>query len=138
MGKIREVDALMQPALQQRIFEAHPELAFVALAGHVMGHNKKTPAGAREREALVAPCFGDHFIEPQAVQKRYPRSQVAQDDVLDAYALVITASRLHGGSAMRLPESKPEHDGNGLSIEIRYWTRGARGHAAMSRWVTRK
>ncbi len=120
MGKIREVDALMQPALQQRIFEAHPELAFVALAGHPMRHNKKTPAGWREREALVAPWFGDHFIEPQAVQKRYPRSQVALDDVLDAYALAITASRLHGGSAISLPGSEPERDGKGLSMEIWY------------------
>ncbi len=120
MGKIREGDALMQPALQQRIFEAHPELAFVALAGYPMRYNKKTPAGAREREAVVAPCFGEHFIEPQAVRKRYPRSQVALDDVLDAYALAITASRLHGGSAMRLPESEPERDGNGLSMEIWY------------------
>ena len=68
----------------------------------------------------MAPCFDEHFIEPQAVQKRYPRSQVGLDDVLDAYALAITARRLHGGSAMRLPESKPERDGNGLSIEIRY------------------
>ncbi|MGH8522109.1 MAG: DUF429 domain-containing protein, partial [Gammaproteobacteria bacterium] len=64
--------------------------------------------------------FGDHFIEPQAVQKRYPRSQVALDDVLDAYALAITANRLHGGSAMRLPELEPERDGNGLRMEIWY------------------
>ncbi|MGH8472253.1 MAG: DUF429 domain-containing protein [Gammaproteobacteria bacterium] len=120
MAKIRDVDALMQPALQQRIFEAHPELAFVALAGHPMRHKKKTPAGAREREALVAPCFGDHFIEPHAARKCYPRSRVALDDVLDAYALAITASRLHGGSAVRLPESKPERDGNGLRMEIWY------------------
>ncbi len=120
MGKIREVDALMQPALQQRIFEAHPELAFLTLAGHPMRHNKKTSAGAGEREALVASCFGEHFIEPQTVRERYPRSQVALDDVLDAYALAITASRLHGGSAMRLPDSEPERDGKGLSMEIWY------------------
>ncbi len=85
-----------------------------------MRHNKKTPGGAREREALVAPSFGEHFVQPQAVRKRYPRSQVALDDVLDAYALAITARRLHGGSAMKVPESKPERDANGLSMEIWY------------------
>ena len=120
MGKIREVDALMQPALQRRIYEAHPELAFLALAGQPMRHNKKTLAGRRERAALVAPRFGDRFIEPQEAQKGYSRSQVAIDDVLDAYALAITASRLYGQGAMRLPEVQAERDSKRLRMEIWY------------------
>lgn len=117
MGKIWEVDALMRPALQRRIYEAHPELAFLTLAGQPMRHNKRTLAGRRERADLVAPRFGDRFIEPQEAQKRYSRSQVA---ALDAYVLAITASRLYGQSAMRLPASQPERDGKGLRMEIWY------------------
>src|SRR4030095_12244879 len=49
LPKIREVDRLMTPALQQRVYEAHPELAFRSLTGHPMRHNKKTTAGQRER-----------------------------------------------------------------------------------------
>jgi predicted RNase H-like nuclease len=49
MPKIRQVDRFMPPALQQLVYEAHLELAFMALAGHPMQHNKKTPAGREER-----------------------------------------------------------------------------------------
>jgi len=40
--------------------------------------------------------------------------------VLDAYALAITASRLYGQSAMRLPASESERDGRGMRMEIWY------------------
>lgn len=85
-----------------------------------MRYKKKTLAGRRERAALVAPCFGERFIEPQEAQKGYSRSQVALDDVLDAYALAITASRLYGQSAMRLPEVQIERDSKRLRMEIWY------------------
>ena len=39
----------MTPALQQRVYEAHPELAFQALAGHPIQDRKKTVAGREER-----------------------------------------------------------------------------------------
>ncbi|OOO00964.1 MAG: hypothetical protein USCGTAYLOR_02830 [Chromatiales bacterium USCg_Taylor] len=120
MGKIREVDALIEPALQQRIFEAHPELAFLTLAGRPLRHNKKTPAGGREREALLGPLFGAAFIKPSEVRDCFPRSQVGADDVLDAYALALTARRIHAGSAVRLPEPEPERDFRGLRMEIWY------------------
>ena len=61
-----------------------------------------------------------HFIEPQEAQEGYSRSQVALDDVLDAYALAITASRLYGQSAMRLPEVQIERDSKRLRMEIWY------------------
>lgn len=120
MGKIREVDELMQPNLQDRVFEAHPELAFMGLAGRPMRHKKKTPAGWRKREALVAPSFGCHYMDPSQVLDRFGRSRLATDDVLDAYALAITAERIHTSNAVRLPESEPDRDARGLRIEIWY------------------
>jgi predicted RNase H-like nuclease len=120
MGKIREVDEIMEPGSQDRVFEAHPELAFIGLAARPMRHNKKTPAGWRERRRLVAPCYGAHFIEPKELQNRFQRSQIATDDVLDAYALALTAGRIDAGSAVRLPESDPERDAKGLRMEIWY------------------
>jgi predicted RNase H-like nuclease len=120
MGKIREVDELMQPNLQERVFEAHPELVLMGLAGRPMRHKKKTPAGWREREALVAPSFGRHYMEPSQVLDRFGRSCLATDDVLDAYALAITADRIHTSNAVRLPESEPDRDARGLRIEIWY------------------
>jgi predicted RNase H-like nuclease len=120
MGKIREVDVLIAPGLQDRLFEAHPELAFLTLAGHPMRHNKKTPAGGRERSVLLRPRFGAAFIEPGEVRDRFPRSQLAADDVLDAYALAITGSRIHAGTAIRLPQAEAERDLRGLRMEIWY------------------
>jgi len=118
MGKIREVDELMEPNLQDRVFEAHPELALMGLGGRPMRHKKKTPAGWREREALVAPSFGRHYIDPSQVLDRFGRSRLATDDVLDAYALAITAERIHTRSAVRLPESAPDRDAKRLRMEI--------------------
>lgn len=61
IAKIREVDAHIEPALQQRIFEAHPELAFLTLAGRPLRHNKKTPAGGAGTQSATRPslrrCF---------------------------------------------------------------------------------
>ena len=51
--KIREVDRLITPDLQQRVHEAHPELAFAALAGAPMKYNKKTREGREERTTVL-------------------------------------------------------------------------------------
>ena len=53
LPKIREVDALMDAALQDTVVEAHPELAFCRFAGRPMRHNKRTPDGRRERLSLL-------------------------------------------------------------------------------------
>src|SRR5262249_16689983 len=45
MAKMREVDRVMTAALQHRVYEAHPELAFRTLAGRPMQYRKKTVAG---------------------------------------------------------------------------------------------
>ena len=41
MAKIREVDGVIEPGSQDRVFEAHPELAFIGLAGRPMRHNRR-------------------------------------------------------------------------------------------------
>ena len=74
----------------------------------------------REREALVAPSFGRHYMGPSQVLDRFGRSCLATDDVLDAYALAITAERIHTSSAVRLPESEPDRDAKGMRMEIWY------------------
>ena len=43
LPKIRQVDACMTPALQHQVYEAHPELAFRALAGQPMAAQQKNP-----------------------------------------------------------------------------------------------
>lgn len=121
--KIREVDRLMTPALQHRVYEAHPELAFRILAGHPMQHRKKTVAGREERLRALeqAPHRLFRSIRPaveRALQGRN-RAQVAPDDVLDAYVLVGTARRIWHAQGHRLPDV-PACDQQGLRMEIWY------------------
>jgi predicted RNase H-like nuclease len=116
--KIREVDQLMQPSLQRRIYEAHPELTFRALAGKSLKHNKKTSAGQRERLELLKAHFG--AIKPEVLRGRFGRSSLAPDDILDAYALALTAQRIHERAAERLPRVQPQCDSKGLRMEIWY------------------
>jgi predicted RNase H-like nuclease len=123
LPKIRQVDRLMTPALQHRVYEAHPELAFMALAGHPMQHNKKTAAGRQERlQALrQAPEARLQAAEPTltAARATFSSIQVASDDVLDAYVLARTAYRIASGQARCLPAAPPL-DSHGLRMESWY------------------
>ena len=52
--RIRAVDDMIGPPLQQRIRESHPEVAFAVLNGsRPLLHNKNTPDGVAERMALL-------------------------------------------------------------------------------------
>jgi predicted RNase H-like nuclease len=123
LPKIREVDTVMTPALQARVFEAHPECAFRLLSGAPMQHNKKTPLGRLERLRALAqaspPCFRNVRRAFTHALAAFPRSQVAADDLLDAFALVRTAARIAAGQACCLPPCPP-YDARGLRMEIWY------------------
>ncbi len=118
--KIREIDGLITPVLQERLFECHPELAFWAMNGqHPLDEPKKVksrpyPPGLALRRRLLsasgmpAPLLEEHMILPKGV---------AADDVLDAAACAWTARRVALGTALRMPDSPPI-DGRGLRMEI--------------------
>jgi predicted RNase H-like nuclease len=114
VSKIREVDGLMTAGLQDRVFEAHPELAFAAMDGGCPSrYSKKTAEG---RAARVQALGRKLMLAPALLAQRRP-SGVANDDLLDAMAILWTADRYVAGAAQRLPES-PEVDERGLRMEI--------------------
>lgn len=119
LPRIREMDRFMTPARQRRAYEAHPELAFMRLAGRPMRHNKKTPAGRAERMRALSYYYGLTDKALRVLAARFPRAQAAPDDVLDALALAVTAAHLARGTAHRLPASPPR-DRRGLRMEILY------------------
>jgi predicted RNase H-like nuclease len=123
LPKIREVDRLMTPALQQRVYEAHPELAFQSLAGHPLQGRKRTVAGREARlrvlETLPSPLFHDIRAAFTQVLHANKRTDVAPDDILDAYVLVWTALCIWRAQAHRVPKL-PQHDARGLRMEIWY------------------
>jgi len=123
LPKIREVDRVMTPALQQRVYEAHPELAFQALAGQPLQDRKKIVAGREERlrvlEHIPSPLFHGIRTAFGQVLPACKRTDVAPDDILDAYVLMWTALRIWRAQAQHVPRS-PQHDARGLRMEIWY------------------
>jgi predicted RNase H-like nuclease len=109
LDKIRAVDTLQSPRLQQQLFEMSPELSFAALTGAPMADNKRTPAGRASRLQAVRSAFGDHGAlgAPPAGAKR--------DDVLDALIGAWTARRHAAGRHQQLGG---ETDERGLRMEI--------------------
>jgi predicted RNase H-like nuclease len=109
LGKLAALDAVVRPALQGVVVEAHPELAFARLAGRPAAHPKRTAPGRAERLALLrAAGLGD------LSGLRLPGA--APDDVLDAAVLVLTAARVRDGRAERLGDGA--RDGRGLRMEV--------------------
>lgn len=119
LPKIREVDQLMAPALQQRVHEAHPELAFMSLAGAPMQYNKKTLEGREERLRILKGAFRGMQQAFESAGMAFKKSEVAMDDLLDAYVLAWTALRIGAGQANCVP-TDPLVDRKGLRTEIWY------------------
>ena len=118
--KMREVDALLTPEMQRRVYEAHPELAFWAMNGEkpldLPKKVKSRPHGpglALRRDLLAGVGFPVEALERPAVS----RSQAGDDDLVDAAALAWTALRIARGEHITVPE-KPPRDGRGLRMEI--------------------
>lgn len=111
LPKIRELDRLVRPDDQDRLVEAHPECAFVRLAGHPLEHPKRTEDGRATRRRLLEGFhqdFGPLVDNPD----RLPLL-----DLIDAAVLAITASRVANGTEHRLGA---EVDRRGLAARIVY------------------
>jgi predicted RNase H-like nuclease len=109
LAKMAELDAAIRPDLQDRVVEAHPEMAFARLAGRPCLDPKRTTEGRAERLALLREAgLGDLDA------LRLPGA--APDDVLDAAALTLTAARVRDGLAERLGDGA--RDARGLRMEI--------------------
>ena len=118
--KIREIDAAMTPALQDRVVECHPEVAFWAINGRTaLGEPKKRksspyPPGLDLRRNLLGRVgYAADFLAGPDCRRR----EAAPDDLLDACATAWTANRLANGTAERFP-AKPARDSRGLRMEI--------------------
>jgi predicted RNase H-like nuclease len=119
--KIREIDVLITPALQSRVYEVHPEAAFwvmngkqpVALAKKAKSQNHK-PGLSLRRELLRSAGFPIQRL-PNAT---YRKSDVGDDDLIDACACAWTARRIFEGKALSFPEH-PARDDRGLVMCIK-------------------
>ncbi len=119
--KIKELDDLMTPSLQNRILEGHPEVSFRALVGRPLQSGKKSQAGNLERRGALATASGDPFSQfhknPRAALQREGITKVEVDDLLDACIMLWTALRIGAGRAIRIPNVPPV-DTRGLRMEM--------------------
>jgi predicted RNase H-like nuclease len=118
--KMRDVDALMTPAQQERVVECHPELAFWALNGErPLNEPKKVnsrphAAGLGLRRRLLARAGYDTAFLQEAPFKT---ADAGPDDLLDACACSWSAARIALGRGARFPANPPV-DAKGLRMEI--------------------
>lgn len=93
--KVSEADRLVRsrPDLEARLVEVHPEVSFRAMAGALEA--KRRPGGATARRDALRREFPD--IDAVIAADRLPRSTVARDDILDAYAGLWSALRFSDG-----------------------------------------
>jgi predicted RNase H-like nuclease len=111
LPRIEDVDHVMTPALQSRVFEVHPELSFAALNGdHPVLAPKRSALGSMQRRTL---------LRSAAVTVPERPAGAALDDVLDACALAWSARRITHGTARRVPH-RPARDAHGLRMELRW------------------
>ncbi len=114
LPKLRELDELITPQLQNQLVEAHPELAFALMnEGQPVLSKKSRSAGRRDRRQLLE----RHGLDVPELLK--VSKGVGIDDALDAIALTVTAERVFLKQAICMPD-KPPRDARGLRMEIWY------------------
>ncbi len=112
---LREVDRAMRPELQERVYEGHPELSFLHLAGPALVRtSKRDRRGLLRRNEVLAEAFGPAW---QALFLEVPLPPAKKRDLVDAGALLWTAQRIARGEARYVPEP-PDEDARGLRMAI--------------------
>jgi predicted RNase H-like nuclease len=118
-ARVREVDAELRRsrALRRRVAEVHPELAFLRMNGGRPLESKHTPSGIAQRRRLLSAWVGR--AELRAARGALLSREVADDDLLDALAVLWSAARIGRGLAQGFPEPAPR-DRFGIPMQIRF------------------
>lgn len=117
--KIRQVDQLLTSNKEARshIRETHPELCFWALNNGISTvFRKKDKRGIEERKEILTSAYPQTSEVLDYSLQQYARKDVAEDDILDALAAAVTASR-KGKGLLAIPDN-PEFDSEGLPMEM--------------------
>jgi predicted RNase H-like nuclease len=109
--KIKDIDDVLTPTMQDRVVEVHPELSFRRLAGVGRMPRKKTAAGVAVRLEALRRWLPS--VDRALVSVPEP---VPIDDALDALACAWTAQQLQAGHFERLGDG--DRDMRGLLMQI--------------------
>lgn len=117
LPKIAEVDRFLRasPGRRDVLREAHPEVSFFLLNGRrPMSHPKRTARGQAERLRALGRWSGR--AAQDALAERADLG-CQSDDIVDAFAALWTAERIHAGTAISIPGTPPR-DAHGLRMEM--------------------
>jgi predicted RNase H-like nuclease len=120
LDKVVEVDEFLRghPAYVARVFETHPELAFVRMNGDQPLSEPKKRKGKIYRPGLeLRRRLLRRAGVPDIIAGMPPPKGAAHDDLIDALACLVTARRIHNRSARSYPDSPPR-DEHGLPMAI--------------------
>ena len=120
-AKIAAVDELLAASVAARraLVEVHPELSFRAWNDdQPMAFAKKHRQGRAERLELAEAWLGPSLIERARGDVR--KRDLADDDILDAVAVLWTAHRIAAGRAVTLPAEPAPLDAGGRPMRIVY------------------
>lgn len=119
--KIKLIDKLLRENEEYRskVFESHPELLFQKLNGGMIFQKKNLKKGIRHRLELLRaeePIADDFFRE---IKEEYRRSDVGEDDIVDAMALANYAKQSIEKGIKTIPE-EVEYDSEGLPKAVHF------------------
>ena len=119
LARIAEVDRIMTPAHQDRVFECHPELAFAQLAGVPAA---PTPSTRRRASTSASTCWPGPLVGRRAPglaeAAGAPGRGAGADDVVDAVAIALVAEAVAAGSDEVERLGDGARDRRGLRMEI--------------------
>lgn len=118
--KIKSLDQYLikNKILREKIFESHPELAFMMIKGQPMHYNKRKNEGYSERLELLKKIYPKTEEIVNYTLEKYLRKEVKKDDILDALVLAINAYLGSKLSFRDYPEAK-FFDKNDLQMVVR-------------------
>lgn len=117
--RIRELDTLLTPALQVRVWESHPELSFAAMTGAPIAYPKRTAPGQAARRHAAQNALALSNSDLDALWCSCRNAGAGYNDLLDACALAWSAWR-HTESQSEVCVGEPVHDERGLLMAIRF------------------
>jgi predicted RNase H-like nuclease len=118
--KTSEVDKLMDPKTQERVFEVHPEVCFWRInGGRALLTSKKSRKGYEERRNLLNAACGIKLPDSWKWLSILPHcpAGASRDDLVDAAVAAHVGRNKFMGTAKTLPEF-PEIDDKGIRMEM--------------------
>lgn len=119
--KIKMLDRLLREneGFKGKVLESHPELLYQKLNGGMIYQKKNLKKGIRHRLELIKeqePIADDFFRD---IKEEWRRSDVGEDDIVDAMALAYYAKKSQTDGIQTIP-SEVSQDSEGLPKAIHY------------------